>query len=115
VGEPLRQSQRTGDAGERLLGISEQPFGLSADILGADTGIMPAINKTMGRVLLRIVEQAPGIGVLASFCRIPTKRPNRPDAMMRLELRSIISLPFGHPQQSFRERSGGGYSTGCKS
>jgi hypothetical protein len=108
VGEPLRQSQRTGDAGERLLGISEQPFGLSADILGADTGIMPAINKTMGRVLLRIVEQAPDVGVPACFCRIAGKHPRRPAGTMRLEPQFIISRPFGHPQQALGERAGGG-------
>ena len=70
---------------------------------------MSAIDETMGRMLLRIVEKAPGVGVLASFCRIPGKRQRRPAAMMRLEPQSIISLPFGHPQQSLGERAGGGY------
>ena len=112
VGDPLGQRQSIGDAGDRLLGISEQPFGQSANVSGADTGIMAAIDETMGRMLVRIVEKAPGVGVLASFCRIPAIRPRRPDAMMRLEPQSIISRPFGHPQQSLGERSGGGYSTG---
>ena len=30
VGDPLRHGERIGDACERLLGIAEQPFGLSA-------------------------------------------------------------------------------------
>ena len=100
VGESLGQRQSLSDAGARLLGISEQPFGMRAMDSGADTGIMSTIDETMGRMLRRIVEKAPGVGVLASFSRIPAKRPRRPDAMMRLEPQSIISLPFGHPQQS---------------
>ena len=73
---------------------------------------MTAIDETMGRVLLRIVEQAPGVGVLASFCRVAGKRQRRPGAMMRLEPQSIISFLFGHTQQSRGERAGGGTSTG---
>ena len=34
---------------------------------------MTAIDETMGRVLLRIVEQAPGVGMLARFCRVAGK------------------------------------------
>jgi hypothetical protein len=41
----------------------------------------------------------------------PQHKPTRPGAMMRLEPQFIISLPFGQPQQSLRERPGGGYST----
>src|SRR5271170_6321744 len=77
----------------------EQPFGLSADASGADTGIMSAIDETMGCMLLRIVEKAPGVCVLASFCRVPGKPPCRPGAMMRLEPHSIVSRLFSHPQQ----------------
>jgi len=112
VGDPLGQRQRTGDAGARLLGISEQPFGVSAHVSRADTRIMSAIDETMRRMLFLIVEKAPGVGVLASFCRIPAKRPPRPPAMMRLEPQPIIFLAFGHPQQSLGERTAGGYSTG---
>jgi hypothetical protein len=61
---------------------------------------MSAIDETMGRMPVRIVETAPGVGVIASFSRIPGKRPCRPGAVMRLEPQSIISLPFGHPEQS---------------
>ena len=85
VGDPLGQRQSIGDTCERLLGISEQPFDLRAMGSGADTGIMSAIDETMGRMLLRIVENAAGVGVLASFCRIPGIVPRRPAAMMRLE------------------------------
>src|SRR3954453_18537309 len=73
---------------------------------------MTAIDETMVRVLLRIVEQAPGVGVLASFCRVAGKRARRPGAMMRLEPQSIISFLFGHAQQSRGERAGGGTSSG---
>ena len=100
VGDPLGQHQRIGGACERLLRISEQPFRHTANISGAGTGIMPAIDETMRRMLLGIVEPAPGIGVLAGLCRIPGPTPRRPGAMMRLEPQSIISLRFGHPQQS---------------
>ena len=99
VGDPLGQRQTLSDARERLVGISEQPFGQSARKLGANTGIVSAIDEPMGRMLLRIVKQAPGVGVLASFCRIPSVQPRRPTAVMRLEPQSIVSLPFGHPQQ----------------
>src|SRR5207244_2988325 len=75
-------------------------------------GIMPAIDQTMRGMFLRIVDKAPGVGVLASFCRIPGIRPCRPGAMMRLEAQSIISISFGHPQESLGERVGGGYSAG---
>src|SRR5215472_9142720 len=108
MGDPLRQCQRISEAGERLLGITQQPFGMSTHVSGAGTGIMSAIDETMGRVLLRIVEQAPGVGVLASFCRVAGKRPRRPGAMMRLEPQSIIAFLFGHSQQSGGERAGGG-------
>src|SRR3954464_7270236 len=73
---------------------------------------MTAIEETMGRVLLRIVEKAPGIGVLASFYRVAGKRQRRPGAMMRLEPQSIISFLFSHAKQSRGERTGGGTSTG---
>src|SRR6266481_856348 len=73
---------------------------------------MTAIDETMGRVLLRIVEKAPGVGVLARFCRVAGKRRCRPGAMKRLEPQSIISFVFGNTQQSRRERAGGGTSTG---
>ena len=46
---------------------------------------MPAIDETMGRMLVRIVEQAAGVGVSACFCRIPGIPPRRPGAVMRLE------------------------------
>jgi hypothetical protein len=100
MGDPLGQRQRTGDACERLLGISEQPFGLSANVPSANAGIMSAIDETVGRMLFRIVEKAPGVGVLASFCRFPGIPPRRPAAMMCLEPQSIIPLRFGHLQQS---------------
>jgi hypothetical protein len=45
VGEPLGQRQSTGDACERLFVISEQPFDLSADDSGADTGCKFARNS----------------------------------------------------------------------
>jgi hypothetical protein len=112
MGESLGQCQRTHNAGERFSGISEKPFGQSTDILGADTGIMSAVNKTMGRILLWIVEKAPGIGVLSRFCLIPGRHPGRPSAMMRLEPQPVISLLFGHPEQPLGERPGGGYATG---
>src|SRR5262249_43759317 len=112
VGEALGQRQRTRDAGKRFSWISEQPFGLSAEILGAATGIMSAVNKTVGRMLLWIVEKAPGVGVLTRFCRIPGMRPGRPSAMMRLEPQSVIPLLFGHPEQPLGERPRGGYSAG---
>ena len=57
---------------------------------------MTAIDEAMGRVLLRIIEQAPGVGMLASFCRVAGKRQRRPRAMKRLEPQSIISFLFGH-------------------
>jgi hypothetical protein len=60
VRDPLSQRQRTSDACERLLGLSEQPFGLSANVPSANAGIMSAIDETVGRMLLRIVEKAPG-------------------------------------------------------
>ena len=112
MGDPLGQRQSISDARKRLLGISQQPFDLSANVSGADTRIMSAIDETMGRMLRRIVEKAAGVGVLASFCLIPGIIRCRPAAMMRLEPQSIISLPFGHAQQSLGERAGGGYSTG---
>src|SRR6516165_12443577 len=71
VGDPLGQRQTLSDAGERLVGISEQRFGPSARNLGANTGVMAAIDEPMGRMLFRIVEKPPSVGVLASFCRIP--------------------------------------------
>src|SRR5215471_14014040 len=73
---------------------------------------MTAIDETMKRVLFRIVEQAPGLGVLARFCRVAGKRQRRPGAMMRLEPQSIISFLFGHSQQLRGERAGGGTATG---
>src|SRR4029077_12936458 len=73
---------------------------------------MTAIDETMGRVLLRIVEQAPGVGVLASFCRVAGKCQRRPGAMKRLEPQAVISFLFGHTQQSCGERAGGGTATG---
>lgn len=73
---------------------------------------MPAINETMGRMLLRIVELALGISMLPSFCRVAGKRQSRPGAVMCLEPQSIISVLFGHTQQSRGERAGGGASTG---
>src|SRR6516164_186192 len=99
VGDPLGQRQALSDAGERLVGISEQRFGPSARNLGANTGIVSAVDEPMGRMLLRIVEKAPGVGVLASFCRIPRVKPRRPAAVMRLKPQSFVSVPFGHPQQ----------------
>src|SRR5215471_19294897 len=71
VGDPLGQRQALSDAGERLVGISEQRFGPSASNLGANTGIVSAIDEPMGRMLLRIVEKAPGVGVLAVFAGSP--------------------------------------------
>jgi hypothetical protein len=112
VGDPLGQRQSISDTCERLLGISEQPFGLGTHVSAANTGIMPAIDETMGRMLVRIVEQAAGVGVLAGFCRIPGIPPRRPGAVMRLEPQFIIARPFGHPQQSLGERAGGGSCTG---
>ena len=73
---------------------------------------MTAIGETMGRVLLRIVEKAPGIGVLASFCRVAGKRQRRPGAMKRLEPQAVISFLFGYTQQSCGEPAGGGTATG---
>jgi len=99
VGDLLGQRQTLSGAGERLVGISEQRFGPSASNLGANTRIVSAIDEPMGRMLLRIVEKASGVGVLASFCRIPRVTPRRPAAVMRLEPQSVVSLPFGHPQQ----------------
>ena len=61
---------------------------------------MTAIDETMERVLLRIVEKAPSVGVSASFCRVAGKRPRRPGAMMSLEPQSIISFLFGNTKQS---------------
>src|ERR1700737_2780164 len=107
MGDPLGQRQSISDARKRLLGISKQPFDLSTNVFGADTRIMSAIDETMGRMLHRIVDKAAGVGVLASFCRIPGKRPGRPSAMMRLEPQSVISLLFGHPEQPLGERPGG--------
>src|SRR4029450_5428923 len=75
-------------------------------------GIMTAIDETMRCVLLRIVEKAPGVGVLASFHRVAGERPRGPGAMRRVEPQSIISFLLGHTQQSRRERPGGGTSTG---
>jgi hypothetical protein len=71
MGDPLGQRQSIGDACKRLLGISQQPFDLCARVSGADAGIMSAIDKTMRRMLLRIVEEAPGVGVRASFAGSP--------------------------------------------
>ena len=85
---------------------------MSTHVSRACTGVMSAIDETMGCMLLRIVEQAPGVGVFASFCRVAGKRPRRPGAMMRLEPQSIIAFLFGHTQQSGGERAGGATSTG---
>src|SRR6476620_80563 len=73
---------------------------------------MTAIDETMGRMLLRIIKKAPGVGVLASFCRIAGKRPRRPGTMMCLEPQSIISFLFGDTQQSVGQWARGGTSTG---
>src|SRR6516165_6277202 len=94
MGDPLGQRQSISDARKRLVRISEQRFGPSAMVLGANTGIVSAIDEPMERMLLRIVEKAPGVGVLAFLCRIPGKKPRRPGAVMCLEPQSIIPLPF---------------------
>ena len=73
---------------------------------------MTAIDETMKRVLFRIVEQAPGLGVLARFCPVAGKRQRRPGAMKRLEPQPFISFLFGHTQQSRGERAGGGTPSG---
>jgi hypothetical protein len=112
MGDPLGQRQTISDARKRLLGISQQPFDLSANVSGADTRIMSAIDEPMRRMLRRIVQKAASVGVLASFRLIPGIIPCRPGAMMRLEAQSIISLLFGHPEQPLGERTGSGYSTG---
>src|ERR1700733_9085664 len=100
VGDTLGQSQRAGNTCQRLLWISEQPFGNSANVTRAGTGIVSAIGETVGRVSLRIVEASPGLGVRAGFRRLPAKPRRRPSAMVRLEPRSIVAHLFGHLQQS---------------
>ena len=105
VGDLLGQHQGVGHAGERPLGISEHPFGLCAIGSGANAGIMSAIDETMGRMSCRIVEPAPGIGMLTGVCPVPGS-PHRPPGMMRLEAQAIVFLAFGHLEQSIRDAGG---------
>src|SRR4051812_32171382 len=97
--DPLGQHQVIGDARQRLSGISEHPFGLRDNISGADTGIMSAVDVAMGCMFCRIVEPAPGIGVLAGSSPVPGSPERRPAGMMCLEPRSLVSIQFGHSKQ----------------
>src|SRR4051812_18852371 len=72
---------------------------------------MTAIDETMGRVFLRIIETASSVGMLARFCWVAGKRQCRPCAMKRLESQPVVSFVFGDTQQSCGERTGDGTST----
>ena len=50
-----------------------KPFRKSDIVAGAYTGVMSAIDETMGRMLRWIVEPTPRIGMLESSCRLPGK------------------------------------------
>ena len=99
---PLRVAKRASGAVSPIPGTAslgqEEPFQMQTLSDRERTGIMSAVNETMRCVFFRIVEEAPGVGVLARFSRIPGPTPRCPNAVMRLEPQSNISPRFSHPQ-----------------
>ena len=84
MSDALGQCQRCAAQRQTSLGVSEQPVYLRAETAGANTGVVPAIEQTMGVVPLRIIEPAPCLAVVAGNCRFAGKHRGRPRAVMRL-------------------------------
>src|SRR6516225_5427797 len=58
MGEPLSEMHGVADAGQRRVGVAQQPLAPSSGIAGADARIVPPIEQRKRPMLLEIVEPA---------------------------------------------------------
>jgi hypothetical protein len=68
---------------------------------------MPTIDEPVGLMSFRIIQPAPCVGVVASYCRLTSIKQRWPPAMIGLETQTRVLLPFAHPHQLIREWAGG--------
>src|SRR3954453_1142801 len=64
------EHQSLSNACQCRLRIPKKPFGHSAHVSRTYPGIMPTIDEPMGLMSFRIIQPAPCVGVVASYCRL---------------------------------------------
>ena len=82
VGELLGHGQRRLAAGQRLVGVAEEPEGRRGAIAAAHSRIVPAVERGMGAVALRIIEPQPLVLVHPGGSHLAATEQAGPQGMM---------------------------------
>ena len=104
VGELLGQGQRRLAAGQRLVGVAEEPEGRRGAIAAAHPRIVPAVERGMGAVPLRIIEPQPLFLVHPGGGQLAATEQAGPQGMVGLQQEVRVSQALGQAEELLPQR-----------
>ncbi len=99
VGELLGQGQRRLAAGDRLVGVPEEPEARGGHRAATHAGIVPAVERGMGTVPLRLIEPHPLFQVGLGSRKLATKEQGGPQGMVCLEQEVRVLETLGQAEK----------------
>ena len=104
VGELLGQGQRRLAAGHRLVRVPEEPEGLRRAIAATHPGVVPAVERGMGAVPLRVIEPQPLFLVRPGGGELAASEQGGPQGVVGLEQEVRVLEALGQAEELLSQR-----------
>ena len=104
VGELLGQGQRRLAAGHRLVGVPEEPEGRASAIAATHPRVVPAVERGMGAVPLRIIEPQPLFLVRPGGGQLAASEQGGPQGVVGLEQEVRVLEALGQAEELLSQR-----------
>ncbi len=104
VGELLGQGQRRLDADHRLVGVPEEPEGMRRLHAATHPRVVPAVERGMGAVPLRIIELHPLFQVWPGGSQLAAREQGGPQRVVGLEQQVRVLEALGQAEELLPQR-----------